>query len=46
MLTGLSMDGKDVTEAFHRPRKHGRQKGELSLYEKHGTYRGGRGVQI
>jgi hypothetical protein len=46
MLTGLSMDGKDVTEAFQRPRKHGRKKGELSLYEKHGTYRGGRGVKI
>jgi hypothetical protein len=46
MLIGFSMDGKYITEAFHRPRKHGSKKGKLSLNEKHDTYRGGRGVKM
>lgn len=40
------MEGQDVTEAFQGSGKHGRKKGELSLYQRFGTRRGGRGALI
>jgi hypothetical protein len=46
ILIGLSMQGQDVTEGFQILGKHGKKKGELRLYEKYGTCRGGRGVHI
>jgi len=43
-LTSLSMEGEDVKDDFQASRKHVHKKGELSLYEKYDTNRGGRGV--
>ena len=40
-LTGLSSKGEDVSKGFQGPRKHGKKKGKLSLYEKFNTERGG-----
>jgi hypothetical protein len=40
-LTGLSSQGEDVSKGFQGPGKHGKKKGELSLYEKFNTKRGG-----
>jgi hypothetical protein len=46
MLTGFSMEGQDVTDGFQGSGKHGKKKGELSLYEKYDTHHGGRRVHI
>jgi hypothetical protein len=40
-LTGLSLEGKDVSKAFQGSSKHDKNKGEISLYEKFHTQRGG-----
>jgi hypothetical protein len=32
-LTGLSIEGEDVSKGFQGPNKHGKKKGEPSLYE-------------
>jgi len=40
------MEGQDVTDAFQGAGKHGRIPGELSLYDKFGTKRGGLGAVI
>ena len=40
-LTGLPSQGEDVSNGFQGPGKHGKKKGELSLYEKFNTKRGG-----
>jgi len=40
-LTGLSSQGEDVLKGFQGPSKHGKKKGELILYEKFNTKRGG-----
>jgi hypothetical protein len=40
-LTGLSSKGEDVVKGFQGPGKHGKKKGELSLYKKFNTKRGG-----
>jgi hypothetical protein len=45
-LTGLSMEGDDVTKGFQGSRKHGKKKGEPTLYDKFNTRRGGRGVML
>jgi hypothetical protein len=45
-LTGLSMEGKDVTQGFQGSGKHDHKKGEISLYDKYGTRRGGHGALI
>jgi hypothetical protein len=45
-LTGLSSQGEDVSKGFQGPDKHGKKKGELSLYEKFNTKRGGRTTVI
>jgi hypothetical protein len=45
-LTGLSSKGEDVSKGFQGPDKHGKKKGELSLYEKFNTKRGGRTTVI
>jgi hypothetical protein len=45
-LTGLSSQGEDVSKGFQGPGKHGKKKGELSLYEKFNTKRGGRTTVI
>jgi hypothetical protein len=45
-LTILSLEGEDVTKGFQGPRKHGKKKGEVSLYEKFHTQRGGQKTRI
>jgi hypothetical protein len=45
-LTGLSLEGEDVSKGFQGPSKHGKKKGEVSLYEKFHTQRGGRTMKI
>jgi hypothetical protein len=40
-LTGFSFKGEDVLKGFQGPGKHGKKKGELSLYEKFNTKAGG-----
>jgi hypothetical protein len=45
-LTGLSFEGEDVSKGFQGPGKHDKKKGELSLYEKFNTKRGGRTTVI
>jgi hypothetical protein len=36
-MTGLSMEGQDVTQGFQGSGKHGHKKGEINLYDKYGT---------
>jgi hypothetical protein len=36
-LTGLSIEGKDVSKGFQGPSKHGNKKGEPSQYERFHT---------
>jgi hypothetical protein len=38
-LTGLSMEGKDVSQGFQGSGKHDQKKGEINLYDKYGTRR-------
>jgi hypothetical protein len=45
-LTGLSLEGEDVSKGFQGPSKHGKKKGEVSLYEKFHTQRGGHTMKI
>jgi hypothetical protein len=45
-LIGLSLEGEDVSKGFQGPRKHGKRKGKVSLYEKFHTQRGGRTTKI
>jgi hypothetical protein len=45
-LTRLSLEGEDVSKGFQGPRKHGKKKGEVILYEKFHTQRGGRTTKI
>jgi hypothetical protein len=45
-LTGLSMEGQDVAQEFQGSEKHDRKKGEVRLYEKYRTKRGGHGAFI
>jgi hypothetical protein len=45
-LTGLSLEGEDVSKGFQGPSKHGKRKGEVILYEKFHTQRGGRMTKI
>jgi hypothetical protein len=45
-LIGLSLEGEDVDKGFQGPRKHGKKKGEVILYEKFHTHRGGRTSRI
>jgi hypothetical protein len=33
-LTELSLEGEDISKGFQGPRKDGKKKGEVSLYEK------------
>jgi hypothetical protein len=40
-LTGLSLEGKDVSKGFQGPSKHGKKKGEPNLYERFHMQRGG-----
>jgi hypothetical protein len=40
-LTGLSIEVEDVYKGFQIPNKHGKKKGEPSLYERFHTKRGG-----
>jgi len=40
-LTGLSSEGENVSKGFQSLVKHGKNKGEPSLYEKFNTKRGG-----
>jgi hypothetical protein len=40
-ITGLSIEGEDVSKGFQGPSKHGKKKGEPSLYEIFHTQRGG-----
>jgi hypothetical protein len=40
-LTRISSEGEDVSKGFQGPGKHGKKKGELSMYEKFNTKRGG-----
>jgi hypothetical protein len=40
-LTGFSLEGEDVSKGFQGPSKHGKRKGEVRLYEKFHTHRGG-----
>jgi hypothetical protein len=42
----LSLEGEDVSKGFQGPRKHGKKKGEVSLYDKFHTERGGRTTKI
>jgi hypothetical protein len=37
MLTGLSLEGEDVSKGFQGPSNHPKKKGEISLYEKFHT---------
>jgi hypothetical protein len=39
-LTGLSIEGEDISKGFKGPSKHGKKKGEPSLYEIFHTQRG------
>jgi hypothetical protein len=45
-LTRLSLKGEDVSKGFQGPSKHGKKKGEVNLYEKFHTQRGGRMTKI
>ena len=45
-LTRLSSQGDDVSKGFQGLNKHEKKKGELSLYEKINTKRGGRTTVI
>jgi len=45
-LTGLSMEGRDVTQGFQGSGKNDRKKGELNLYDKNGTKWGGHRAHI
>jgi hypothetical protein len=45
-LTILSLEGEDVSKGFQGPSKHGKKKGEPSLYEKFHTKRGGHTAKI
>jgi hypothetical protein len=40
-LTGLSLEGEDVSKGFQGPNKHDKKKGEPNLYERFHTQRGG-----
>jgi hypothetical protein len=40
-LTGLSLEGEDVSKGFQGPNKHGKKKGEPNLYERFHTQGGG-----
>jgi hypothetical protein len=40
-LTRLFLEGEDVTKGFQGLSKHGKKKGEVSLYEKFHTQKGG-----
>jgi hypothetical protein len=42
-LTGLSLEGEDVSKGFQGPSKNGKKKGEPNLYEGFYTQRGGGG---
>lgn len=44
-LTGLSMEGEDVTKAFQGAGKHGKNKGKPTIYKRYGTTRDGHDVQ-
>jgi len=45
-LIGLSSEGEDVSKGFQGLDKHGKKKGDISLYEKFNTKRGGRTTVI
>jgi hypothetical protein len=45
-LTGLSIEGEDVSKGFQCPSRHGKKKGETNLYERFHTQRGGRTTNI
>lgn len=45
-LTGLSLKGEYVSKGFQGPGKHGKNKGEPSVYERFNTKRGGRTSKI
>jgi hypothetical protein len=45
-LTILSLEGEDISKGFQGPRKHGKWKGEISLYEHFHTQRGGHTTKI
>jgi hypothetical protein len=45
-LTGLSLEGEDVSKGFQGPSKHGKKKGKVNLYEKFHTQRGRRTTKI
>jgi hypothetical protein len=45
-LTRLSLEGEDMYKGFQGPNKHGKKKGEPSLYERFHTQRGGRTSKI
>jgi hypothetical protein len=40
-LMGLFLEGEDVSKEFEGPRRHDKNKGEPSLYERFHTQRGG-----
>jgi hypothetical protein len=40
-ITRFSLEGEDVSKGFQGPSKHGKKKGEVILYEKFHTQRGG-----
>jgi hypothetical protein len=40
-LIGFSMEGKDISKGFQGSGKHRMKKGELNLYDRFGTRRGG-----
>jgi hypothetical protein len=40
-VTGLFIEGEDVSKFFQDPSKHGKKKGEPSLYERFHMQRGG-----
>jgi hypothetical protein len=45
-LTGLSLEGEDVSKGFQGSSKHEKKKGEIILYERFHTQRGGRTMKI
>jgi hypothetical protein len=45
-LNRLSLKGEDISKGFQGPSKHGKKKGEVRLYEKYHTQRGGKMTKI
>ena len=45
-LTGLSQNGAEVSAAGQTSSKHARKSGDIDLYTKYGTRRGGKGAKI